>query len=383
MHILIISEHLNPSSERKPSLALDHLAYWVNSGARITIIAPRTSDDNRSEKIKKFILNESHHDFDIITVKDVFGRSTSKIIKLLNRTLYNILSFFLGINLKGWDIVVSATPSLSTGTVGLILGKVKNNPIIIEQHHQKYYKHTRLEKLLMTLSDHIVISGNDFNEADDMRLSRTGITKIPAGYRMNFCSIHPPESEIFFMEKGTFKVGYLGHLDDKHYLDNILQAAISFEKSEEIHFYLVGDGPYKKFLEERILHENITNVSLYGAQSQQGMISILAQMDTVLYLGKNEEREPSEIPESFLIGMALEKPLIINQNGQLQKIMIQMKAGLIVNADSVFDLHNTIEKLYQDSALREKLGKNGRKYILKIYSPKAIDLSFQFLLNAV
>jgi glycosyltransferase involved in cell wall biosynthesis len=70
-------------------------------------------------------------------------------------------------------------------------------------------------------------------------------------------------------------------------------------------------------------------------------------------------------PLKPLEAMAMEKGVIGSDVGGLTELITDGQTGLIHRAEDVSDLAAKIERLVDDEALRARLGKNGRQYVIR------------------
>jgi glycosyltransferase involved in cell wall biosynthesis len=62
--------------------------------------------------------------------------------------------------------------------------------------------------------------------------------------------------------------------------------------------------------------------------------------------------------------MACGRPVILGVDGQARQVLDEAQAGLFVEPENEETLVQAIKRLYQDKALRQTLGRNGRNYII-------------------
>jgi glycosyltransferase involved in cell wall biosynthesis len=150
----------------------------------------------------------------------------------------------------------------------------------------------------------------------------------------------------------------------KEFLTSLLD-----EKSSSLIFpYINGEKWYIRYLDELITNLSINNqVIFHGPMDHEKIIEYYNNADILL--------NPS-LSEAF--GMSLieagscEKPVIASDVGGMPEIVINGETGLLVEANSVKDLSRAILKLISNNYLSKKMGKNGRKRVLKCYNWESI-----------
>ena len=63
--------------------------------------------------------------------------------------------------------------------------------------------------------------------------------------------------------------------------------------------------------------------------------------------------------------MACGRPVILGVDGQARQVLDEAQAGVFVEPENQDALVQAIRHLYQDSTVRQTLGRNGRNYILE------------------
>jgi glycosyltransferase involved in cell wall biosynthesis len=143
-----------------------------------------------------------------------------------------------------------------------------------------------------------------------------------------------------------------------------LMSLLDETSSSLIFPYINGEKWYISYLDELITNLGINNqVIFHGSMDHEKIIGHYNNADILL--------NPS-LSESF--GMSLieagscEKPVIASDAGGMPEIVINGETGLIVGANSVTDLSRAILKLISNNDLSKKMGKNGRKRVIKYFN---------------
>ncbi|MGZ3306301.1 MAG: glycosyltransferase family 4 protein, partial [Asticcacaulis sp.] len=118
---------------------------------------------------------------------------------------------------------------------------------------------------------------------------------------------------------------------------------------------LTGDGDIEKTREEVKKLNIAERVSVPGWISDQEFRRLLDEAQ-ILALPSHDENLPLSVVEAFARGIAV----ISTDVGALPDIVENEKTGLVIQPGDVDGLTQAIERLLNDKALREKLGKNGR-----------------------
>ncbi len=91
--------------------------------------------------------------------------------------------------------------------------------------------------------------------------------------------------------------------------------------------------------------------------------------------------------EQFGYSMAeaslMELPVVSTRSGSIEDVVVDGKTGILVEPDNVIQLANAMVRLAMDSALRMRLGHEGRKYITRHFSHAVVAQQFFEFFNRV
>jgi len=80
---------------------------------------------------------------------------------------------------------------------------------------------------------------------------------------------------------------------------------------------------------------------------------------------KKSELFKTVMPTKLLEYMACEKPVVVAVDGQARKLVEESSSGVFVEPGDSQALANSIRALASDAAARQKMGSNGREYIVR------------------
>lgn len=87
-------------------------------------------------------------------------------------------------------------------------------------------------------------------------------------------------------------------------------------------------------------------------------------------------------PQKMFEAMAAAVPLILSIDGEAHALMDLAGAGLYAEPENPQALAAAVLQLYVDPVTRQRLGQNGRQYVMKYFDRKEIAKKFeQFLLT--
>ena len=190
-------------------------------------------------------------------------------------------------------------------------------------------------------------------------------------------------AEVFEQYRDKFKVVYTGAHGVPNGLDVIVEAArLIQEKSENIHFILIGEGTEKSRLKEKTQSLELTNITFCEPIPKQAIPSALLAADCLVYSipAFNIYRYGVSLNKSFDY-LASAKPVVMAGNPQ-NNIVEEANAGIAVEPENPEALAEAIVKIYElPEEKRIELGKNGRQYVEQFYNIKNLATNLESLLG--
>ena len=189
----------------------------------------------------------------------------------------------------------------------------------------------------------------------------TGVDGIKAKTRLYWNSVDinkfSKENKNLLKNNGKPIVLFVGNIIKRKNVNLILEAKKQSNTNYEV--VVVGDGPLKKDLENKVKNENISDVRFLG--SRNDVENIIPGCDVLVL--------PS-FSESFglvlIEALACEKPVIGSNVGGISEIITD-DVGLLINPNDASTLSRAIDRLIDDDVFRQNLASNARK--------RAIDFS--------
>ncbi len=227
----------------------------------------------------------------------------------------------------------------------------------------------KIEKRILMLGDAIVVVSNSLRDY----LLRSGIPAskihvVPNAANPRTFDPHIDGNSIRrkWGIDNKVVVGFVGGFSSWHGMDVLLAAASDIiKKVQNIHFLLVGEGkmrkPLEKFARDNCLSEYVT---FTGNVLYEEVPNYVAAMDITVMPCSNTYGSPIKVFEY----MAMGKPVIAPKLGPVEEIIVHGREGLLINPEIKDELEETILCLCSDEALRNKMGMNGRRAILRHYT---------------
>jgi colanic acid/amylovoran biosynthesis glycosyltransferase len=135
------------------------------------------------------------------------------------------------------------------------------------------------------------------------------------------------------------------------------------EQGRKLHINFVGDGPDRKYLENRVRKDNLqAHVSFAGAVNQDRILHFYHQADAFVLASFAEG-----VPVVLMEAMAMQIPCVTTQITGIPEL-IRPGEGLLVAPSDVDGLTKAIAKLMDDPALGREIGIAARDSVMERYN---------------
>jgi len=180
--------------------------------------------------------------------------------------------------------------------------------------------------------------------------------------------------------KDKFIIGYTGTVGVANALNSFCEAAKLLEDNKDILFVIVGDGQEKKNLMQA--YANAANILFVDAIAKKQVQSMLALFDAC-YIGLKKENlfKYGVSPNKLYDYMYSAKPVLYAIDSGKNNIVKTAECGVSVEAQNSHAIAAGVEELYKMGAQREKLGTNGKKYILEHFTYDKLAQKYQDLME--
>lgn len=168
----------------------------------------------------------------------------------------------------------------------------------------------------------------------------------------------------------SFVIFYGGAINRHRGLQLVLEAIkICADNNCQISLWIVGDGSYKKSLEELSQTLNIEErVRFFGHKPFKEMLELLAEADAAIIPHIRTDNNDASSPNKLYQYMYLNKPIISSDCTSLKRIISETRTGFIYMNNSSGDLASLIEKLRDDRSLLTAIEGNGKKAVIENYN---------------
>ncbi|MEM2505875.1 MAG: glycosyltransferase family 4 protein [Nitrososphaeria archaeon] len=207
-----------------------------------------------------------------------------------------------------------------------------------------------------------------------LRLKRIGkkIFLIPNPIKDDFFEINPALD--------NFNIVYVGGLKESKGLHTLIEAfAEVAEKIPEARLILVGDGPLRHALEEKIQKLSLKGKVLITGFVPNDYIPKILEKASAFVLPSRSEG----LSNALLQAMAAGLPCIVSNIEENKEVVIDGYNGFTFELGQPKSLATAIMRVITDKRLALKVGRNARNSVFKLRISNIIKLYIQTFLNII
>jgi glycosyltransferase involved in cell wall biosynthesis len=168
----------------------------------------------------------------------------------------------------------------------------------------------------------------------------------------------------------TFLVGYVGVIGEQEGIELLLRAVqfvVMDLDRRDVHFCIVGSGPSLKAMQDLCTQMKLNEfVTFTGRISNQAMLEVLSTADVCVNPDRVNAMNDKSTMNKILEYMALGKPIV--QFDVTEGRYSAQASSLYARPNDSLDLAHKLVGLLDNAAMRETMGKLGRKRVVESLS---------------
>ena len=408
MKILLLPAYFYPEQAASSYLGDNIRQALCEAGCDVVLYAPipsrGISKEVREEYKKRKV--EYWHDGKLeIHRFSMYGEGKNPILRALRYVFCWCAQFWKGLRAKDIDLIYLASTPPIQGVLGGLLKKMKKVPFVynlqdifpdslagtgLAKKDGLLWKIGRvIENFTYRNADKIIVISEDFKR----NIMAKGVPEEKIVVVYNWVDEeavkHVPREEnklfdAYGLDRKKFYITYSGNIGLTQNMDMLLEVAKELETTEpDIQFVLIGEGAYKKRVQEIIAEKNIGNVALLPFQPYEDISHVFSLGDAGLVISKPGVGENS-VPSKTWSILSASRPVLANfDENELKTIVAENQCGIFTKAGDKEAFKQAILDLYHDRARCEQLGRNGREFILKnltraVGTQKYVDVIKEF-----
>lgn len=403
MHILILTEAFPPETKSASTLFFELAESFVKRGHKVSVVTRKP----RYNIAEGTIVGQLPA-CEILSGIEVYRFSTPPLarhipfIRGLEHFLLAFIFFLGALRVKDFDLILVYSPPLPLGISGYWLGRLRTKPVVVNiqdlfpqavivlglLRSRLLIKIARLmESFIYGKSDLITVHSEGNRKYVIGKGANSETTEIVHNW-VDTDLIKPGNRENNFSRQygliNKFVVSFAGVMGFPQGLEVVIDAANILKNERDIQFVLVGDGVKKPELEEMAKSLELQNVWFVPTQPLNIYPQVLYASDACLVTLRKDMATPV-VPGKMLSIMAAGKPVLASLplKGDAPGIIRQFNCGLAVEAGDPRLLADAVLKLYNNQAMGEELGQNGRKAAEKHFSREVGISKYECLFNAI
>ncbi len=390
MKILLLPAYFYPEQAASSYLGDNIRQAMCESGCALELYAPmptRGISKEVREEYKKRKLEHWHDGRLEIHRFSMYAEGKNPILRALRYVFCWCAQFWKGLCAKDIDLIYLASTPPIQGVLGGLLKKIKKVPFVynlqdifpdslagtgLAKKGGLLWKIGRvIENFTYRNADKIIVISEDFKR----NIMAKGVPEEKIVVVYNWVDEeavkHVPREknklfDMYGLDRKKFYITYSGNIGLTQNMDMLLEVAKELETEEpDIQFVLIGEGAYKKRVQEIIAEKNIGNVALLPFQPYEDISHVFSLGDAGLVISKPGVGENS-VPSKTWSILSASRPVLANfDENELKSIVAENQCGIFTKAGDKEAFKQAILDLYHDREHCEQLGRNGREFILK------------------
>ena len=391
MKLLYLPTYFSPEHAASSYLVINRVQAFAESDMDVEMHVPTptrgVTDEVRAEykknKKEEYMFNNKVY----VHRFSLYGEGKNPILRALRYVLCCGLQLYYGLKSKGCDAIFApSTPPIQGAMVALIK-KIKKVPFVynlqdifpdslvgtsLTNKGSLLWKIGRvIENFTYKHADKIIVISEDFKR----NIMAKGVpeSKIEVVYNWvdQNAVVHVERSENKLIDKYNidptkFYIEYSGNIGLTQNMDMLLDVMKELKTSHpEIGLILIGEGAYKKQVEEIVRRDELTNVIMLPFQDYADISHVFSLGDVGIIISKPGVGSNS-VPSKTWSIMSASRPVLANfDENEIKTILFDNKCGIFTKAGDKEAFKNAIIKLYENRDLCKEYGRNGREFIMQ------------------
>ena len=348
---------------------------------------------------KKYVLDE----FENIPVHRAWiyvSKNRSIISRLMNYFSFTFSSMFYASKIKGnFDYLMVESPPLFLGISAWWISKRKKAKMVFNVSdlwpesaeklgvisNKMFLKlATILEEWLYKKSYMVTGQTQGIVQNIQTRFPNKKVHWLPNGVDESIFSFKKQENvrQQLKLSNDDFLIMYGGIIGLAQGLDVILDAAKLLPAESKITYLLLGDGPEKNRLQQRVVDEKIARVKFLELVSREVVPSYVDAVDVAVIPLKKMDLFLGAIPSKIFENLALGKPLLLSVDGEARSLFIdQGNAGLFIEPENSKMLAEKSLQMEANPEMVCEMGNNGKAFVQTYFMRKKITSDWVNTLN--
>jgi glycosyltransferase involved in cell wall biosynthesis len=390
MNVLYFDPKFLTPRHAAPTRAYSIARRLVERGHEVTMVArdPRWLAVDATAPPGLLARRERVHGIDVIWMRIPYEQRFSKWQRLLSYGAYTFAATAASLGLRRPDVVYASSTPLTSGIPGAFASRLRGVPFVFElqdlwpaapaalgylTNRLELAAAESLERALYARSDRLVVC----SEAVVTALVRRGIPPEKLLLVPNFSEtdlFRPDQRDATFRGahglEGKFLAVYSGAMGATNGVYQLADAAAALKRrgDDRVTIVLVGDGNERPALEQRVAAERLDNVLFLAPQPREAMPGLVGACDVTVTVFAPHPALALNSPNKFFDSLAAGKPVVVNLDGWLRRLVEEHEAGVYVPAGDAEALAGALMSLAGEPERVREMGKNARDLAVREFS---------------
>jgi glycosyltransferase involved in cell wall biosynthesis len=295
---------------------------------------------------------ESVDGIDVLWMRIPYEQRFSKAQRLISYGAYTLAASAATVGLGRPDIVYASSTPLTSGIPGVFASRLRGVPFVFEiqdlwpalpaalgflNGKLELALAEWLERELYAKSERVVVCSEEVvAELVQGGVAREKLVLVP-----NFSDtdlFRPETKDATFKSRhgleGKFVAVYAGAMGISNGVDQLADAASVLKErgEDDVRILAVGDGSERPALERRIREEGLENLLVLEPVPREYVPALIGSCDAALTVFAPHPALRLNSPNKFFDSLAAGKPVVVNVDGWLRRIVEENDAGVYAPA---------------------------------------------------
>ncbi len=399
MHIFYIHQHFAVPSGSTGTRSYEFARRWVKAGQQVTLVTGHCDVSGLSVS-KKMVQKRVIEGINVIIIRTSYSNRQSFLRRITSFFYFLFLSTYIGLRIKGIDVVYATSTPLTVGIPAIILKRLKLVPFVFEVRDQwpeipiglGIIKNKVIVRLLLWLERTIYKQSSAIvalspGMADGIRSvlgAEKPITVIP---NSSDTDVFRPDIDgsMVRQEKGwSDKLVFLhaGAMGRANGLDFIVDVAERLRSDGSINFVLMGDGSEKERLADRISRSKLSNIEILDSVPKTRLPEFFAACDVSIVIFADYPILEHNSANKFFDSISAGKPVLLNYSGWQRQILEENEAGFGCALGNISEFMEKVQYFHTHRRRVKKMGENARRIAVEKFSRDELALTALNVVNA-
>lgn len=168
------------------------------------------------------------------------------------------------------------------------------------------------------------------------------------------------------LQQNNLYILFIGRFYAHHGIQEFIKIIFPhiIKEDNSIKLLLVGDGGLRTETEELVANLGLQSSITFTGETSHDLIPLYVNAADTGLVFLTGEYEKGESPTKLYEYWASSCPIITNMRTGIAKVVEKFDNGIVIDFDAPVKSANAITELLKDSGLKDKLGKNGRQYVI-------------------